>query len=304
MICDICPRKCNIDRSKAVGFCGMTSTVKLAKADVFMWEEPCISGTNGSGAVFFSGCNLRCCFCQNYQISNQNFGKEISIQRLAQIFKELENKGVHNINLVSPSHFANQIIEALKIYRPNIPIVYNSNGYESVETIKKLKNYVDIYLVDLKFCSSELSQKYCKANNYFEIATSAIKEMISQKPKVVVQNGIMKQGVIIRHLIMPSQTADSLKILQWIADNAKENCLVSLMCQYTPYFNAKNFPEINRKLKPIEYKIVLAKANELGLTNGYAQDMSSATEDFIPLWDLRGVWFNTSFSVNFALCFK
>ena len=267
----------------------MTSTVRLAKADVFMWEEPCISGTNGSGAVFFSGCNLRCCFCQNYQISNQNFGKEISIQRLAQIFKELEDKGVHNINLVSPSHFANQIIEALKIYRPNIPIVYNSNGYESVETIKKLKNYVDIYLVDLKFCSSELSQKYCKANNYFEVATSAIKEMISQKPKVVVQNGIMKQGVIIRHLIMPSQTADSLKILQWIADNAKENCLVSLMCQYTPYFNAKNFPEINRKLKPIEYKIVLAKANELGLTNGYAQDMSSATEDFIPLWDLKGV---------------
>ena len=289
MICDICPRKCNIDRSKTVGFCGMTNTVKLAKADVFMWEEPCISGTNGSGAVFFSGCNLRCCFCQNYQISNQNFGKEISTKRLAQIFKELEEKGVHNINLVSPSHFANQIIEALEIYRPNIPIVYNSNGYESVETIKKLKNYVDIYLVDLKFCSSELSQKYCKASNYFDVATSAIKEMISQKPKVIVQNGIMKQGVIIRHLIMPSQTADSLKILQWIADNPKENCLVSLMCQYTPYFNAKNFPEINRKLKPIEYKIVLTKANELGLTNGYAQDMSSATEDFIPLWDLKGV---------------
>lgn len=289
MICDICPRKCNIDRSKAVGFCGMTNTVKLAKADVFMWEEPCISGTNGSGAVFFSGCNLRCCFCQNFQISNQNFGKEISTKRLAQIFKELEDKGVHNINLVSPSHFVNQIIEALKIYRPNIPIVYNSNGYESVETIKKLKNYVDIYLVDLKFCSSELSQRYCKANNYFEVATAAIKEMISQKPKVIVQNGIMKQGVIIRHLVMPNQTADSLKILQWIADNAKGNCLVSLMCQYTPYFNAKNFPEINRKLKPIEYKIVLTRANELGLTNGYAQDMSSATEDFIPLWDLKGV---------------
>lgn len=289
MICDICPRKCNIDRSKAVGFCGMTNTVKLAKADVFMWEEPCISGTNGSGAVFFSGCNLRCCFCQNFQISNQNFGKEISTKRLAQIFKELAEKNVHNINLVSPSHFVNQIIEALRIYKPNIPIVYNSNGYESVETIKKLKNYVDIYLVDLKFCSSELSQRYCKANNYFEVATSAIKEMISQKPKVIVQNGIMKQGVIIRHLVMPNQTADSLKILQWIADNAKENCLVSLMCQYTPYFNAKNFPEINRKLKPIEYKIVLTRANELGLTNGYAQDMSSATEDFIPLWDLKGV---------------
>lgn len=289
MICDICPRKCNIDRSKAVGFCGMTNTVKLAKADVFMWEEPCISGTNGSGAVFFSGCNLRCCFCQNFQISNQNFGKEISTKRLAQIFKELAEKDVHNINLVSPSHFVNQIIEALKIYKPKIPIVYNSNGYESVETIKKLKNYVDIYLVDLKFCSSELSQRYCKANNYFEVATSAIKEMISQKPKVIVQNGIMKQGVIIRHLVMPNQTADSLKILQWIADNAKENCLVSLMCQYTPYFNAKNFPEINRKLKPIEYKIVLTRANELGLTNGYAQDMSSATEDFIPLWDLKGV---------------
>ena len=289
MICDICPRKCNIDRSKAVGFCGMTNTVKLAKADVFMWEEPCISGTNGSGAVFFSGCNLRCCFCQNFQISNQNFGKEISTKRLAQIFKELAEKDVHNINLVSPSHFVNQIIEALKIYKPNIPIVYNSNGYESVETIKKLKNYVDIYLVDLKFCSSELSQRYCKANNYFEVATAAIKEMVSQKPKVIVQNGIMKQGVIIRHLVMPNQTADSLKILQWIADNAKENCLVSLMCQYTPYFNAKNFPEINRKLKPIEYKIVLTRANELGLTNGYAQDMSSATEDFIPLWDLKGV---------------
>ena len=288
MICDICPRHCKIDREKFKGFCGQSEKVKLAKADVFMWEEPSISGTNGSGAIFFCGCNLKCCFCQNHQISSGDFGKEISVSRLAKIFEKLEQKGVHNINLVSPSHFAKQICEAFEIYKPKIPVVWNSNGYESLETLEKISKYVDIYLVDLKFKSSELSKKYCKAEDYFEVATKAIKNMIDFKPKPQFENGIMKSGVIIRHLVMPNCTADSLEILDWIAKNAKDCSLLSLMGQYTPCFEAYRFEEINRPLKPIEYKIVLQRARELGF-DGYAQELESSDKNFIPVWDLKGV---------------
>lgn len=289
MICDICPRHCKIDRSEKFGFCGMSEKVKLAKADVFMWEEPIISGTRGSGAVFFSGCNLKCCFCQNYEISSEHFGKEISIERLAEIFFELEQKGVHNINLVSPTHYTNQIIEALNIYKPKVPVVWNSNGYETIDTIEKIGKYVDIFLVDLKFFDNALATRYCKAQNYFDIASAAIKSMLQFAPKVEIQDGIMKSGVIIRHLVMPSHTNDSIKILNWIATNLNDNFVLSLMGQYTPYFNANKFPEINRKLKPIEYKIVVNKAMELGLTNGFAQELESGDEKFIPIWDLKGV---------------
>ncbi len=289
MICDICPRHCSVDRTKSTGFCGMSQTLKIAKADVFLWEEPVISGTNGSGAIFFSGCNLKCCFCQNYEISSNHFGKEISTKRLAEIFKELENKGVHNINLVSPSHYTNQIVEALEIYQPNLPIVWNCNGYEKIETLKKISKYVNIFLVDLKFFDEYLSMKYCKAKDYFSVASKAIKYMIRLKPKVVIENGIMKSGVIVRHLVMPNCINDSLKILDWINENAKDNCILSLMGQYTPYFKANEYPEINRKLKPIEYKLVLNKAISYNLTNGFFQELESSDEKYIPLWDLTGI---------------
>lgn len=289
MKCKMCPRNCQIDRTKFAGFCGMAEKVKLAKADAFLWEEPVISGTNGSGAIFFSGCNLKCCFCQNFEINSDHFGKEISIKRLAQIFEELEQTGVHNINLVSPTHYQSQILKALKIYRPKVPIVWNSNGYEKVESIKKLSGVVDIFLVDLKFFDSALSKKYCKAENYFEVATQAILEMIAQQPKVVIKNGIMQKGVIIRHLVMPNCTDDSKKVLDWISQNAKDSALVSLMSQYTPCHKASDFEEINRKIKPIEYKIVVNYAQKLGITNGFLQEFESAAESFIPLWDLKGV---------------
>ena len=182
-ICNLFPRKCNINRNKNVGFCGVSNTVKIARAGLHFWEEPIISGESGSGTIFFSGCNLKCVYCQNYEISKQAFGKEISVERLAEIFKELENKGANNINLVTPSHYVTQIIEALKIYKPKVPIVYNTSGYDSVEEIKMLEGWVDVYLTDLKYYSKELSKKYSSAENYFEVATKAILEMVKQQPK-------------------------------------------------------------------------------------------------------------------------
>ena len=289
MICDICPRHCKIDRSQKKGFCGMTDKVELAKADVFLWEEPTVSGTNGSGAVFFSGCNLKCCFCQNFEISHNGFGKEISIERLAEIFCELEQKGVHNINLVSPSHYSNQIIEALKIYTPKIPVVWNSNGYESIETIESVSEYVDVFLVDLKFFDPLLSAKYCKAKDYFEVASKAIKKMAELKPNTIIKDGIIQSGVVVRHLVVPNCIEDSIELLTWFAKNLKENCYFSLMSQYTPCYKSSEYPEINRPLKNIEYRIVLNKARELGIENGFCQQLESCSEDFIPLWDLKGV---------------
>ena len=290
MICDSCPRHCKIDRSNNTGFCGTNNNIKLAKVDVFMLEEPVISGTNGSGAIFFSGCNLKCCFCQNYKISHECFGREISTERLIEIFKELEAKNVHNINLVSPSHYSLQILEALKIYKPKLPVVWNSNGYESLETLDKIAPFVDIFLVDLKFFDDELSQKYCKAKNYFDVASKAIKSMIAYQPKLIYdESGLLKNGVVIRHLVMSNHVDDSLKLLDWIANNAKNNCLVSIMGQYTPYYKSSKYPEINRKLKPIEYKKVLNEAKKLKIENGFFQSLDSSDEMFIPIWDLKGV---------------
>ena len=289
MKCNICPRKCGIDRNLSVGFCGMSNVVRVAKADLFLWEEPVISGTNGSGAIFFSGCNLKCCFCQNYKISSEKFGKDITINRLAEIFKELETKGAHNINLVSGSHYINQIISALKIYKPKIPVVYNSNGYESKEQIELLNGYVDIFLVDIKFFDDKLSQKYCKAKDYFSICNNAVLKMLEQQPKIVMKDGILQNGVIVRHLVMPNCVEDSRKILDWLSTKTNKNFLISLMCQYTPCFKSFEHAEINRKLLPLEYKLVVKHAINLGLTNGFSQEFESATENYIPLWDLTGV---------------
>lgn len=289
MICNLCPRKCNVNRDLKSGFCGVSNTLKVARAQLHFWEEPIISGTNGSGTIFFSGCNLKCVYCQNYNISKENFGKDITTQRLAEIFKELENAGAHNINLVTPSHYVKQIVEALNIYKPKIPVVYNTSGYDSVEELKMLEGYVDVYLTDLKYYSSELSQKYSSAKNYFEVCSLAIKEMIRQQPKNVMENGIIKKGVIIRHMVLPNCIDDSFKVLEWIKNNLGEDVIVSVMGQYTPYFNASKFPEINRKLKPVEYKLVINHFNKLGLKNGFMQSLDSADENFIPPFNLEGV---------------
>ena len=289
MICNLCPRKCNVNRDLKSGFCGVSNTLKVARAQLHFWEEPIISGTNGSGTIFFSGCNLKCVYCQNYNISKENFGKDITTQRLAEIFKELENAGAHNINLVTPSHYVKQIVEALNIYKPKIPVVYNTSGYDSVEELKMLEGYVDVYLTDLKYYSSELSQKYSSAKNYFEVCSLAIKEMIRQQPKNVMENGLIKKGVIIRHMVLPNCIDDSFKVLEWIKNNLGEDVIVSVMGQYTPYFNASKFLEINRKLKPVEYKLVINHFNKLGLKNGFMQSLDSADENFIPPFNLEGV---------------
>lgn len=285
MKCNICPRRCDVERKIQSGFCLQSEKVRISKVMFHHYEEPLISGdenAKGSGAIFFTGCNLRCCFCQNHPISHENKGKNISVKKLANIFKRLEKNGALNINLVTPSHFSMQIIEALKIYKPNIPIVWNSNGYETEETIKKLKDYVDVYLVDLKYMDNELSAKYSKANNYVENATSAIKQMKENQPNDVIENGLMKKGMIIRHLILPTHTNDSIKCLNFIHDEIGADSIVSLMSQYEPRYNAIEHPEINRKITPLEYKRVVNYALKLNMTNCFTQDLSSADSKYTP----------------------
>ncbi len=285
MKCDICPRLCNAERKKQTGFCGQFEKVRISKVMFHHYEEPIISGednSKGSGAIFFTGCNLKCIFCQNHPISHKNKGKNITIKKLAQIFKRLEKRGALNINLVTPSHFTNQILEALKIYKPQIPIVWNSNGYELKETIKKLKDYVDVYLVDLKYMDNELSQKYSKANNYVENAKTAIKQMKENQPKDIIENGLIKSGLIIRHLILPTHTSDSVKCLNFIHDEIGENSIVSLMSQYEPRYEAIKHNEINRKITPLEYKRVVNHALKLNMTNCFTQDLSSADGCYTP----------------------
>lgn len=286
--CTLCPRKCGINRDNKNGFCGVTNKIKIARAGLHYWEEPIISGKSGSGTIFFSGCNLKCVYCQNSEISHGAYGKEITPQRLAEIFMELEKKGANNINLVTPSHYVDGIIEALKIYKPKVPVVYNTSGYDSVETLKKLEGYVQVYLTDLKYCSSELSKKYSQAENYFEVATSAILEMLRQQPKNITKGGLLKQGVIIRHMVLPGQSGDSVKVLEWIKDNCPK-AIVSIMGQYTPCYRAAEFKEINKKITPLEYKRVISKFNSLGLKHGYCQDLDSADECYIPPFNLEGV---------------
>ena len=282
MLCNTCPRGCNVDRSSQVGFCGSGAKIKIAKHCLFEYEEPCISGKGGSGAIFFSGCSLKCVYCQNYEISSLCQGKEISLNELAEIFKELENMGAENINLVNPTHYAFEIVQALKIYRPKIPIVYNTHGYEKIETLQMLLPYVDVFLTDFKYFDNALAKKYSHCANYVETAQKAIKFMCQNKPNII-QNDMMKQGVIIRHLVLPLATSDSIIILEWIKQNTP-NCLVSLMAQYTPYAEACKFKEINRKITKREYTKVLDKFLELGL-DGYVQEMESATTLYIPKWD-------------------
>lgn len=290
--CEICPHKCKIDRTNnQVGRCKSKDTVKVALASIHKFEEPCISGGNGSGTVFFSNCNLSCEFCQNYEISQQGLGEEISIERLAEIFIEQQDKGANNINLVSPTSYVVQIIEAIKIAKNNglkIPIIYNTNGYENVETIKLLDGYVDVYLPDLKYAEDDLAKKYSKIENYFEVATAAIKEMSNQVGENEYDDkGIIKKGIIIRHLILPNHTENSKKVLKWINDNMPKNITVSVMAQYFPTYKAKNIEDINRKITRHEYQKIENYLYSLDLENGYIQELGTNEEIYVPKWKIN-----------------
>ena len=292
--CNICPHKCNINRNKGkIGRCKATNKIKVALYSVHNFEEPCISGEKGSGTVFFSNCNLNCIYCQNYEISQQGRGKEISIEELSDIFIEQQKRNVENINLVTPTSYAPQIIEAIKIARKkglNIPIVYNTNGYENVETIKMLDGYVDIYLPDLKYYYNDIAKKYSKIDNYFEIATKAIKEMKKQIGKTVIdENGIMKKGIIIRHLVLPNNIENSKKILKWIRENMNNDTYISVMAQYFPTYLAKEKNILNRKITKEEYQEVENYLYSLNLENGYIQELGEHEEEYVPDFDLSNI---------------
>lgn len=288
--CFACPRKCGADRSVSQGFCRSGSNFRIARAALHFWEEPCISGENGSGTVFFSGCNLKCVYCQNYDVSHNCFGKDISDKRLLEIFGELKAQGANNINLVNPTHYAERLASLLKDNKPDLPIVYNTSGYESVETLKKLEGIVDIYLTDLKYCDDEVSLKYSFADDYFKTALAAIKEMKRQQSFDEFDNrGIMKKGVIIRNLILPGNVSQSIKVLDAIADNFGQKTIVSLMSQYTPFGEAEKYPPLNRRITRREYKIMMDHLDSLGFENVFVQQISSAKEEYIPPFDLTGV---------------
>lgn len=290
--CNLCPRECNVNRDFEYGFCQCGSSIKIARAALHAWEEPCISGTRGSGTVFFSGCTLLCCFCQNHKISREGYGQEISSERLADIFLELQEKGAHNINLVTATQYLIPILKALDLAKQKlkIPVVYNSSGYERPETIRMLKGYVDIFLPDFKYFSNELSMRYSQASNYLSVAQAAVQEMIHQTGAPVFDpDGIMQKGVIIRHLVMPGNRKDSFLILRWLNENlAKGSFMLSLMSQYTPYVQNPHFKELNRRITTFEYQSVVDEAIRLGLTNGFMQERSSALEEYTPPFDLEG----------------
>ena len=289
--CNICPHKCGVNRLNGIkGRCKCDNKIKIALASVHNYEEPCISGKNGSGTVFFSNCNLNCIYCQNYEISQLGKGKEITIEHLAQIFIKQQEKNVNNINLVTPTMYVPQIIEAIKIARKkglNIPIIYNSNGYENVETIKKLNGYIDIYLPDLKYYSNEIAKKYSKIDNYFETAISAIKEMQKQVGNPIFnEKGIIQKGVIIRHLILPHHLLNTKNILKYVKENFDENTYISIMAQYFPTYKAKEDRLINRKLTKKEYKEIENYLYLLNLKNGYIQELGEHEEEYVPNFDL------------------
>lgn len=289
--CELCPRKCRVNRYNQQGFCGAGNNIKVAKAFLHMWEEPCLSGELGSGAIFFSNCNLGCVYCQNHKISHEGFGKEISSLRLADIMISLQSKGANNINLVSPTPYIIGIKEALIAAREKglfIPVVYNSSGYEEVEALKYLEGLIDIYLPDIKYYDNKYSIKYSNAVNYFEYASRAIIEMIRQVGVPVFQNGILKKGVMIRHLMLPGLLFDSKKIIDWVVENVPEEIYLNIMCQYTP-FNTEKYPEINMKINKKHYEVLIDYALSAGIENGFMQDMESATSEYTPDFDLEGV---------------
>lgn len=287
-VCNICPRKCNVDRSIKTGVCGVSDTLKIARAAAHFWEEPCISGTGGSGTVFFSGCNMKCVFCQNYEISTGGFGKEITTERLREIYDELIYNGVHNINLVTPTHYADKILSSLE--KPlTVPVVYNSSGYDSVETLKKFEGKIQIYLPDMKYMDSSLAKKYSLAPDYPEKAKDAIREMFCQVGEAVFDDdGTMEKGVLIRHLMLPEQTDNTLDVIDWVSSEFGDKVVFSLMSQFTPNKNC-SIPELQKTVSEEEYNKAVDYMYLCGMENAYVQDFSSAKKEYTPPFDLSGV---------------
>ena len=306
--CTLCPRMCRVDREKRTGYCGCGDQLYAARASLHYWEEPCISGSpentssgaapGGSGTVFFSGCTIRCIFCQNHTISHENFGQAISARQLSRIFLHLQEQGAYNINLVTPTQYLPHIIEALDLARPSltIPVVYNCGGYERVETVRALADLVDIWLPDFKYYDSDLARRCCGAPDYFPAASAAIAQMIRQTGSLVwedvpgLSSPLLKKGVIIRHMVLPSHRQDSIRILQWISDNLpKDRFLISLLSQYTPLFHSKEHPDLNRRITSFEYNRVVEEALKLGLNQGFMQEKSSARQEYTPPFNLEGL---------------
>lgn len=286
--CNQCPRNCNIDRENSAGYCG-EKKLRIARASLHFGEEPILVGKSGSGTIFFSGCSLKCVYCQNYSISQGGIGKEISVRRLAEIYKELEEQGAVNINLVNPTHFAGQIIESLDIYKPGIPVVWNTSGYEKIETLKRIEKYVNIYLSDFKYYDGSVSLKYSRCTDYAAYAVQALEEMKRQKNDTI-KNNIMTEGVIVRHLILPCNTDQSIKILNLLKNQFGTDIYLSLMAQYLPCGKAAEYPNINRKITLREYNKVSDYAFSLEFKNLFLQELSSAVKDYIPDFDFTGVW--------------
>ena len=291
--CMLCNRKCGVNRLEGkTGICNATSEIQIARAALHMWEEPPISGQNGSGAVFFSNCNFKCVFCQNHVISQEHLGKSISIQRLSEIFLELQAQKANNINLVTPTHYIPQIKEALEIAKKNgltLPIVYNTNGYDSLEAIKSLDGYIDIYLPDYKYFNDKYAMKYSKVSNYSQNILPVLKEMYRQVGKPIFNDGLMTKGMIIRHLMLPGLLFDSKKVIDSIYNNFNDDVYISIMNQYTPMYKACNYPEINKPLNPKHYNSLIEYAAFIGIKNGFIQDKSSSSKEFVPDFNLMGI---------------
>lgn len=291
--CSLCPRMCMTDREITTGYCGVKNTLRVARAALHFWEEPCISGEEGSGAVFFTGCNLRCVYCQNYHLARAEQGKEITIERLAEIFLELQAQNANNINLVTGTHYVPQIVEALKISKEKglkLPIVFNCGGYENVSTLQMLEGLVDIYLPDFKYMDSERAKRYSHAENYPETVKAALAEMVRQQPEAVFdERGMMQKGVIVRHLMLPGGIKDSKAVVSYLYETYGDRIYLSLMNQYTPLPHVECYPEINRKLKKFEYDRLVDYAISLGVEKGFIQEGETAEESFIPAFTNEGV---------------
>lgn len=289
MICNACPRKCNVDRQNTLGYCKSPDKFKLARAALHFWEEPCISGKNGSGAIFFSGCNLGCVFCQNFDISHNCKGVEVSDGKLIDIMKNLVDKGANNINLVNPTHYSAQLLRVFEKYKPPVPIVYNTSGYDSVETLRLFDGIVDVYLPDFKYIRPDKAQKYSKAENYPQVAEAALTEMKRQvKSDVFDDRGIMQKGMIIRNLVLPSNTNASIEALDYLAENF-DDTYISVMAQYVPCGDLTEYKEINRPLTKREYDKVVNHILDLGLDKIFVQELEAASDEFIPDFDFTGV---------------
>lgn len=297
MNCNLCPRECGVDRALGqLGVCGQTEELKVARAALHYWEEPCISGEEGSGAVFFSGCPLHCVFCQNENIANGTTGKKIAVSRLSEIFLELQEKGANNINLVTPGHFVPQIIKALDRARADglfLPVVYNTSSYENVDTIRMLEGYVDIYLPDFKYMDSRLSSRYSHAPDYAKVAKAAVAEMVRQTGKASFlqsdEDSLIKRGTIVRHLTLPGCMEDSKSVLKYLHETYGDTIYISIMNQFTPLSNLEKYPELNRRITEEEYEELVDYAIEIGILNGFIQEGDTAEESFIPAFDCEGV---------------